>query len=222
MAHVVGLNGFGRIGRAFTRIALERGIKIGLINTRKTPSELMAYLLQHDSVYRRYSKSVTHDNTGLSVNNISIPVSQKATPEEIPWGQYGVDVVVDATGAFVTSEDLSRHVHDNVKHVLLTAPSKDDVTPHVVLGVNDSVVDWSSKILSNASCTTNCAAPMLKILNDAFSVTQAMLTTTHAMTSTQSLLDDANKNEARSRAAGLSIDCRALTAAYRSTTAAGR
>lgn len=201
---IIGLNGFGRIGRAFTRIATERGHTIGLINVRKSTPQLMAYLLQYDSVYRRFSRTVSHEESALIVDKTRIPVHQADAPEEIPWEQHNVDIVVDATGAFLTTEDLKKHIKGSVQKVLLTAPSKDETTPHVVLGVNDAQFDWSSPVVSNASCTTNCAAPLLKALMQ-FGIEQAMLTTTHAMTATQSLLDDANKNEARSRAAGLSI-----------------
>lgn len=204
---IVGLNGFGRIGRAFTRIALERGsFDIAVINTRKTPVAMMAYLLQYDSLYRKYGKEVKVDGNNLIVGDKRIAVTQGGMPSEVPWGSYGVNVVVDATGAFEKKEELEGHLHDGVQKVILTSPSKDEVTPHVVLGVNDETFPFAEEaVISNASCTTNCAAPMLKVLQDAFGIERAMLTTAHAYTSTQELLDDASKNEARSRAASLSI-----------------
>ncbi|NTU73073.1 type I glyceraldehyde-3-phosphate dehydrogenase [Candidatus Roizmanbacteria bacterium] len=203
----VGLNGFGRIGRAFTRIAASRGaFDIVLINTRKTPNDLLAYLLQYDSVYRKFDKKVTALPDGIQVGDIKIATSLSAEPAEIPWNNYGVDVVVDATGAFTKKEDLEKHIKGSVKKVLLTAPSKDDATPHVVLGVNDDKIDWGTEtVISNASCTTNCAAPLFKVLDQEYKVVSGFLTTTHAYTLTQSLLDDANKNPDRSRAAPLNI-----------------
>ncbi|MCR4326424.1 MAG: type I glyceraldehyde-3-phosphate dehydrogenase [Candidatus Roizmanbacteria bacterium] len=203
----VGLNGFGRIGRAFTRIALTRGtFDIALINTRKTPTNIMAYLLQYDSIYRKFEKTVVAREQAIEVDGVSIATSQVASPESIPWAQHNVDIVVDATGAFMTTGDLQKHTSGgSVKAVVLTAPAKDEM-PHCVLGVNDASINFKEvQIISNASCTTNSAAPLIKVLHDTFGVEHAMLTTAHAYTSTQSLLDDANKNETRSRAADLSI-----------------
>ena len=203
----VGLNGFGRIGRAFARIALSRGtFDIALINTRKTPTHIMAYLLQYDSIYRKFEKTVVARDNAIDVDGVSIATSKVASPEQIPWAQHNVDIVVDATGAFMTTGDLQKHtVGGSVKAVVLTAPAKDEM-PHCVLGVNDASINFGQvQIISNASCTTNSAAPLIKILHDTFGVEHAMLTTAHAYTSTQSLLDDANKNETRSRAADLSI-----------------
>ncbi len=202
----VGINGFGRIGRAVTRIALESGaFDIVTINTRKTPNPLMAYLLKHDSVYRAYKKSVVAVEKGIEVDGVLIPTILADKPADIPWGAYGVQVVIDATGAFTKGPDLAMHIKDTVKKVVLTAPAKDD-TPTVVLGVNDVDFDFAgSNVISNGSCTTNCAAPMFKVLHDAFGVEMGYLTTAHAYTLTQSLLDDANKEPDRSRAAALNI-----------------
>lgn len=203
----VGINGFGRIGRAFTRIAFARGsFDVVAVNTRKTPTSLMAYLLQYDSIYRRFQLPVTSDEGNIIVGDKKIAALQSAAPEEIPWSKYGVDVVVDATGAFTKKEDLMRHLSGSVKKAILTAPSKDDVTPHVVLGVNDTSVDLvHEQVLSNASCTTNCSAPMFKILHENLNIITGFLTTTHAYTQSQSLHDDANKEPDRSRAAALNI-----------------
>jgi glyceraldehyde 3-phosphate dehydrogenase len=202
----IGLNGFGRIGRSFIRIALQRDtFDIVAINTRKTPASMMAYLLQYDSVYRKFSKTVTSDETSISIDGKKITTTQFPTPEEIPWETYGVDVVIDATGAFTKKEELQKHIKGTVKKVILTAPAKDEETPHIVLGVNDAIFDWSQPVISNASCTTNCAAPMFKVLNDNFKVASGFLTTAHAITLTQSMLDDANKSPDRSRAAILNI-----------------
>jgi len=199
----VGLNGFGRIGRAFTRIAFERNtFDIVAINTRKTKPDMLAYLLQYDSVYRKFGKRVKAVENGITIEEKLIPTTLIAEPSEIPWETYGVDVVVDASGAFTTKEDLAKHIGGTVKKVLLTAPAKDDLIPHVVLGVNENAIDWKSEsVISNASCTTNCASPLLKVLDDRFNIVSAFLTTTHAVTQTQSMLDDSGKSVERSRAA---------------------
>lgn len=203
----IGLNGFGRIGRAMTRIALKRNsFDIALINTRKTPNNMMAYLLQNDSVYRRFEMDVRPESDGLNVNGIKINTSLAALPEEIAWDKYGVDVVIDATGAFTKKEDLQKHIKGSVKKVLLTAPAKDDTIPTVVLGVNDDKIDWKNEnVISNASCTTNCASPMLKVIDDNFKIVSAFLTTAHAITLTESMLDDTGNKFDRSRSALLNI-----------------
>ncbi|MFA5770263.1 MAG: type I glyceraldehyde-3-phosphate dehydrogenase [Patescibacteria group bacterium] len=203
----VGLNGFGRIGRAFTRIALTRdNFEIVAINTRKTPSSMIAYLLAFDSVYRRFGMEVKEETDGISVNGKKILTLLNDLPENIPWDKYGVDVVVDATGAFTKKVNLEKHLKGSVKKVILTAPAKDEVIPHLVLGVNDSSFDFkNNQIISMCSCTTNCAAPMFKVINDNFKVVSGFLTTTHAMTISQKLLDDAGKNAGGSRAAFMNI-----------------
>lgn len=199
----VGLNGFGRIGRAFTRIALKRNnFDIVAINTRKTPNSMLSYLLQYDSVYRKFDMNVKIEDNGLTINGTKINTTLAATPEEIPWDKYGVDVVIDATGAFTKKEELVKHLKGNAKKVILTSPAKDDIIPHVVLGVNDRDIDWQNEtVISNASCTTNCAAPLFKVLNDNFKIISGFLTTIHAITLTQSMLDDTGKTFDRSRSA---------------------
>ncbi|MGB9707189.1 MAG: type I glyceraldehyde-3-phosphate dehydrogenase [Microgenomates group bacterium] len=202
----IGLNGFGRIGRAFARIALKKDLDIALINTRKTPNSMLKYLLQYDSVYRKFEMEIKEENDGLSVNGKKIFTSQTPEPENIPWEKYEVNVVVDATGAFTKKTDLLKHLKGTVKKVILTAPAKDEETPHVVLGVNDEGFDFKNEpVISMASCTTNCAAPMFKILHENFIIQSGYLTTIHAVTMTQSMLDDAQKTPDRSRAAYLNI-----------------
>lgn len=203
----IGLNGFGRIGRAFTRIALTRNnFDIIAINTRKTSASMMAYLLSFDSVYRRFGMEVKEERSGISVNDKRILTLLNDLPENIPWDKYGVDVVVDATGAFTKKVDLEKHLKGSVKKVILTAPAKDEETPFIVLGVNDDKFDFKKEtVISNASCTTNCSAPMFKVINDNFKVVSGFLTTTHAVTISQKLLDDAGKKEGSSRAAFINI-----------------
>lgn len=203
----VGINGFGRIGRSFARIALARNtFDIVVINTRKTEPRMLAYLLQYDSVYRTFEKKVEAKDDGIVVDGKHIPTTSFSEIQEIPWEKYEVDVVVDATGAFSKKEDLQKHLKGAVKKVILTAPSKDEETPHVVLGVNDSSFDFAGQsIISNCSCTTNCAAPLFKVLDDRFKVLTGFLTTAHAYTQSQSLLDNAGKTFDRSRAAALNL-----------------
>ena len=201
----IGINGFGRIGRAVTRIALDNpDIELVAINTRKGQNELMRYLLQYDTVYGKYHRQVEFDDKGLIVDSQPIATTLADSPENIPWGEYGVQVVIDATGAFTKIKDLSKHITGSVKRVILTAPAKDD-TPTIVLGVNESDELLNSPVLSNASCTTNCAAPLFKVLDDSFGIKVGQMTTIHAYTMTQSMMDDANKEMERSRAAVMNI-----------------
>jgi len=203
----VGLNGFGRIGRAFTRIALERNsFDLVRINTRKNTPELLSYLLKYDSVYRTYSKEISFTDAAVVVEGKAIRASQGSEPSELGWEADQVDIVVDATGAFTTKEELEKHLGETVKKVILTAPSKDEAVPHVVLGVNSQNIDFvANSVISNASCTTNCASPLFKVLQDNLGIVSGMLTTIHAMTMTQSMLDDPLKTKDRSRAAFLNI-----------------
>src|SRR3989344_7443050 len=203
----IGLNGFGRIGRALTRIALMRdSFDIVAINTRKTPTSMMVYLLSFDSVYRKFGMDVKEESDGISVDGKKMLTLLNDKPENIPWDKYGVDVVVDATGAFTKKVDLEKHLKGSVKKVILTSPAKDEETPFIVLGVNDDKFDFKkATVISNASCTTNCSAPMFKVINDNFKVVSGFLTTTHAMTISQKLLDDAGKNPGGSRAAFINI-----------------
>jgi len=203
----VGLNGFGRIGRAFTRIALMRdNFEIIAINTRKTSTSMMAYLLAYDSVYHKYSLDVEEKENTIIAGGKKITTLLNDQPENIPWKDLGVDIVVDATGAFTKKTDLERHLKAGAKKVILTAPAKDEETPFIVLGINDDQFDFkNNNVISMASCTTNCAAPIFKIINDNFKVISGFLTTTHAVTISQKLLDDAGKKKDRSRASFINI-----------------
>ena len=200
----VGINGFGRIGRAFTRISSDNpAFEIVHINTRKTPNETLAYLMKYDSVYRTFGKTVKATKDGIEIDGKFIKTSLSDDPSQIPWCDSKVDIVVDATGAFTKKAQLKNHLRDGVKKVILSAPAKDDETFHIVLGVNE--LDKTQDVISNASCTTNCAAPIFKVLNDNFKIVRGYLTTTHAYTISQSLLDDAAKSPDRGRAAALNI-----------------
>ena len=203
----IGLNGFGRIGRAFTRIALKKNsFDIVAVNTRKTPATMLAYLLQYDSIYRKFDKEVRAEDDGIVVDGKKIFSSQTPEIENIDWSKYQVDVVVDASGAFTKKSDLEKHLKGSVKKVILTAPAKDEETPTVVLGVNDDTFNFGQEaIISMASCTTNCAAPMFKILENNLKIVSGFLTTAHAYTGTQNLVDDSGKKPDRARAAAINI-----------------
>jgi len=204
----VGLNGFGRIGRAFARIVASQTsgqIELVAINTASSKPEMLAHLLKYDSVYRTFPKKVYSQEKAIVVDGQTIACYNERDPALIPWNDHKVDVVIDCTGVFKTTEDLLKHKRGSVKKVILSAPAKDD-TPHIVLGVNDEDFDFAkTDVISNASCTTNCAAPMFKVLQDSFGIESGFLTTTHAYTSSQMILDNASSEYTRSRAAGLSI-----------------
>ncbi|MDA1317000.1 MAG: type I glyceraldehyde-3-phosphate dehydrogenase [bacterium] len=200
----VGLNGFGRIGRTVTRIAEGNDLfEIVHINTRKTPNQTLAYLLKYDSVYRTFEKQVKATEDGIEIDGRTITTSMRADPSEIPWADAEVQVVIDATGSFTKKPDLEKHLRGTVKKVILSAPATDDETFHIVLGVNE--LDKNQTVISNASCTTNCAAPLFSVLHRNFKIIHGYLTTAHAYTATQSLLDDAAKSPDRGRAAALNI-----------------
>lgn len=204
----LGLNGFGRIGRAIARIALEKDfVSIEAINTGKTTPELLSYSLKYDSSYRTYHKNVTHQDSGITIDGHFIRAYNQRDPQLVPWGDHGIDVVIDCTGVFKDRESLSKHIRDSVKKVILTVPAEDnDSIKHVVMGVNDSTFDWQgADIISNASCTTNCAAVMVKVLSDTFGIESGFISTVHSYTSSQPTVDEPNKKFTRGRAAALSI-----------------
>jgi len=204
----IAINGFGRIGRASFKIVLERiasgeNIEVVAINDLGS-KESLAYLLQHDSVYGNYGKSIEVTETGLSVDGVNIPVFSEKDPENLPWGKLGVDVVLECTGFFVTTELSSKHLAAGAKRVVISAPAKDEQTETKVLGGEDP--EFASRIVSNASCTTNCVTPVMRVLGAAFGIEKAMLTTVHAYTSTQSLVDGPNKKSfRRGRAAAVNV-----------------
>ncbi len=198
----VAINGFGRIGRAVFKIAIERKNKIVAINDL-TDVKNLAYLLKYDSVYGVYDKKISTSGKNLVVDGKKIPVFSEKNPEKLPWKNLKVDVVVESTGFFRDRQGASKHLKAGAKRVLISAPSNDaDIT--VVKGVNDSKIK-NQKIISNASCTTNCFAPMVKVLNDSFGIRKGFMTTTHAYTGTQRILDGPHKKWRRGRAAAESI-----------------
>ena len=202
----VGVNGFGRIGRNFLRASLESGANFEIVAINDlTDNATLAHLLKYDSILGRLNKPVTHTDTTITVDGKTITVSAERDPANIPWGKLGVDVVVESTGIFTKAADALKHITAGAKKVIISAPASDeDIT--IVMGVNHEKYDSAKhNIISNASCTTNCLAPMAKVLNDEFGIVRGLMTTIHAYTNDQVILDFPHKDLRRSRAAALSI-----------------
>jgi len=202
----VGVNGFGRIGRNFLRASLESGANFEIVGINDlTDNATLAHLLKYDSILGRLNQPVTHTDTTITVGGKTIAVSAERDPANIPWGKLGVDIVVESTGIFTKAADAQKHITAGAKKVIISAPATDeDIT--IVMGVNHQNYDSSKhNIISNASCTTNCLAPMAKVLNDEFGIVRGLMTTIHAYTNDQVILDFPHKDLRRSRAAALSI-----------------
>ncbi|MBT8295770.1 MAG: type I glyceraldehyde-3-phosphate dehydrogenase [Gramella sp.] len=201
----IAINGFGRIGRNLFRILLDHPvINVVAINDIHD-SKSLAHLLKYDSIHRTLKAEVSSTESGINVNGHIFPLLNFNDPKDIPWNEHGVDYVVESSGKFKTEDVLLGHLKDGVKKVILSVPPQDDHIKMVVLGVNEHILDGSEKIISNASCTTNNAAPMLKVIHDHLKVTQAYITTVHSYTSDQSLHDKPHRDLRRSRAAAQSI-----------------
>ncbi|MGD9276113.1 MAG: type I glyceraldehyde-3-phosphate dehydrogenase [Candidatus Pacearchaeota archaeon] len=199
----VAINGFGRIGRQVFKRALEKGVKIVAINDL-TDTETLAYLLNHDSVYGKSEKKIIAGEGFIKIGFKKIIVFAEKDPANLPWKKLGVDFVVESTGFFTDRENAKKHLDAGAKKVLISAPSPDaDIT--VVLGVNEGELKKEHKIISLASCTTNCAAPIIKILNDEFGIEKGFITTVHAYTGDQRLLDSPHKKLRRGRSAVINL-----------------
>jgi glyceraldehyde 3-phosphate dehydrogenase len=202
----VGVNGFGRIGRNVVRAALEGKDDIQFVAVNDlTDAATLAYLLKYDSVHRTLDKEVTSAEKSITVDGKEIRVFSSPDPAEIPWGDLGVEMVVESSGRFTSKDKASRHLRKGVEHVIISAPSKDaDVT--ICMGVNERDFDASKhKVLSNASCTTNCLAPVAKVLHSKFKIEMGIMTTVHSYTNDQEILDLPHKDLRRGRAAALSM-----------------
>lgn len=198
----VAINGFGRIGRNALKILLDRrDVQVVAINDI-TDAKTLAHLLKHDSSYGTYDKKVSATENSIIVNTREIPVIAEKEPAKLPWKELGVDVVIECTGLFTKPEDARKHINAGAKRVVISAPAKGEGAKTVVLGVNEEVVTDDDEILSNASCTTNCIAPIMKVLEDEFGIEKAMMTTVHSYTGSQRILDAPAKDlrEARSAA----------------------
>ncbi|MFI1411944.1 type I glyceraldehyde-3-phosphate dehydrogenase [Streptomyces sp. NPDC020707] len=207
----VGINGFGRIGRNYLRCVLERAetgsgtaVEVVAVNDITSPAAL-AHLLEFDSTYGRLRRTVVHDDTSITVDGHRVAVTAERDPAALAWGDLGVDVVIEATGRFRTREDAGLHLKGGARKVLLSVPGK-NVDATVVMGVNEATYDPDSDhVVSNASCTTNCVAPMVKVLDDAFGIDKGLMTTIHGYTNDQVVLDGPHKDPRRGRTAAVNI-----------------
>ena len=201
----IAINGFGRIGRTVMRIAkLRKHYDVVAINDLSSPEDL-AYAFKYDSIHGVYPGEVTVQPGGMTIDEDPFEVLSEADPAKLPWAELGVDYVVESTGRFRKLDQLQWHLDAGAKRVLVTVPTRDPLPATLVTGVNDHVVTSESRIISNASCTTNCAAPLAKILHQAFGIERGLLTTIHAYTSDQRLIDAPHKDLRRSRNAATNI-----------------
>jgi glyceraldehyde 3-phosphate dehydrogenase len=202
----VGINGFGRIGRNFWRAVAASGqdIEIVAVNDLTSP-EVLAHLLKYDSILGKLPDDIAADGEGIKISGKTMKVLSERDPAALPWGDLGVDVVIESTGFFTKAADARKHVDaGGAKKVIISAPATDDDIT-IVMGVNDNLYDGSQTIISNASCTTNCLAPLAKVLQDAFGIERGLMTTVHAYTADQNLHDGPHKDLRRARAAALNI-----------------
>jgi glyceraldehyde 3-phosphate dehydrogenase len=205
MSVKIGINGFGRIGRSVFRILSNRDdIEVAGINDL-FENEQLVYLLKYDSVMRVFPKEVTADDDYMYVDGRKIAMTAEKDPEKIPWGDLGVDVVIESTGVFTKREQIQKHLDGGAKKVILTVPAKDEIDATIVVGVNDDTLKPEHRLVSNASCTTNCLAPIAKILHERFGIEEGFITTVHAYTNDQRLADVPHKDFRRSRAATQNI-----------------
>ena len=198
----VAINGFGRIGRnAFKILRGRKDAEVVAINDI-TDAKTLAHLLKHDSSYGTYDEEVTFDEQSITVGGKKVPIYAEKDPHNLPWKDLGVDVVIESTGFFTKPEDARAHIDAGAKRVIISAPAKGEGAKTIVLGVNENVLEPSDEIISNASCTTNCIAPIMKVLEDNFGIEKAMMTTVHSYTGSQRILDAPAKDlrEARSAA----------------------
>ena len=196
MAVKVGINGFGRIGRLVFRAAVNNpNIEIVGINDLITP-DYMAYMLKYDTIHGRFNGTVDYTENSLIVNGKSIRVTAEKDPANLRWSEVGAEYVVESTGLFLTKEKAAGHIAAGAKHVVMSAPSKDD-TPMFVMGVNHETYTSDMQFVSNASCTTNCLAPVAKVLNDNFGITDGLMTTVHSITATQKTVDGVSMKDWR-------------------------
>ncbi|MFC6997963.1 type I glyceraldehyde-3-phosphate dehydrogenase [Rufibacter roseus] len=200
----VAINGFGRIGRLTFKTLIEReNVEVVAINDL-TDNTTLAHLLKYDSVHGRFNGTVTADESSITVNGQRIEIFAEREPKNLPWGKLNVDVVLESTGRFVDEKGAGGHLEAGAKKVVISAPAKGDI-PTVVLGVNEDTLTGEETIVSNASCTTNCLAPMAKVLDEAFGIEKGFITTVHAYTADQNLQDAPHADLRRARAAAVSI-----------------
>jgi glyceraldehyde 3-phosphate dehydrogenase len=202
----VGINGFGRIGRNYFRALLEQGADVQIVGVNDlTDNATLVHLLKYDSILGRLQQEVSHTDDTITVGNQTFRTMAERDPANLPWGELGADIVVESTGIFTKRDDAAKHLAAGAKKVLISAPAKnEDLT--VVMGVNQDAYDPASHhVISNASCTTNCVAPMAKVLDENFGIVKGMMTTVHAYTNDQRILDFPHKDLRRARAAAVNI-----------------
>ncbi|MFF3905439.1 type I glyceraldehyde-3-phosphate dehydrogenase [Streptomyces sp. NPDC001848] len=202
----VGINGFGRIGRNYFRALLEQGADIEIVAVNDLgDTATTAHLLKYDTILGRLKEEVSHTEDTITVGGKTIKVLSERNPADIPWGELGVDIVIESTGIFTKKEDAEKHIAGGAKKVIISAPAKnEDVT--IVMGVNQDTYDAANHhVISNASCTTNCVAPMAKVLDENFGIVKGLMTTVHAYTNDQRILDFPHKDLRRARAAAENI-----------------
>jgi len=207
MAVKIAINGFGRIGRPAFRNIIDNlpGLKVAAVNDL-TDNKILAHLLKYDSIYGRYDKDVSADEEGITVDGGKFKVFAEKNPENLPWKELGVDIVLECTGVFRDKEGAGRHLKAGAKKVIISAPAKSEDIPSFVLGVNESEYDFNKdSIIDMGSCTTNCLAPVVKVLNDNFGIEKGFMTTVHSYTNDQKILDLPHKDLRRARAAALNI-----------------
>src|SRR3954454_19489063 len=206
MAVRVGINGFGRIGRLVFRVLAQHpsDFEVVAINDLADPKHL-AVLLKYDSVHKRFNGTVEAGEKALVVNGKTIPILTERDPANLPWKQLGCQVALESTGFFTSREKLQKHVDAGAERVILSAPAKDKLDATIVLGVNDKLLNSSMRIISNASCTTNCLAPMAKVLHETFGIEKGLMTTCHAYTNDQRVADQIHEDPYRARAAAINI-----------------
>lgn len=199
----VAINGVGRIGRTFLKIAIDKGVNVVAVNDI-IDSKTLAYFMKYDSVYGNYDKKIEEGKDFIKINNKKILVFSEKEPQNLPWKRLGVDIVIESTGLFSDKENASKHLRAGAKKVIITAPAEDpDVT--IVPGVNSDDLKKEHKIISMGSCTTNCLAPVAKILNDHLGIKKAFMTTAHAYTNDQKIIDSPHKKLRRGRAGAVNI-----------------
>jgi len=201
----VAINGFGRIGRPSFRIALgKEDLEIVAINDL-TDTKTLAHLLAYDSLYGRYGRKVEADQNNIIIEGVKFPVYAEKEPDKLPWKDFEVDIVLECTGRFRTRETANLHLIAGAKKVIISAPPKDQNISQYILGVNEDNIDPQEKIISNGSCTTNCLAPVVKVLNDEFKIESGLMTTIHSYTNDQKILDLPHRDLRRARAAAVNM-----------------
>ncbi len=205
MAIKIGINGFGRIGRHVFRAMVQRGGFEVLAINDLADAKMLAHMLKYDSVHGKFDGTVEAKADALVVNGVEVKVLGERDPAQLPWAEMGVEIAVESTGVFTKRADCAKHIEAGAKKVLLSAPPKDPLDATIVMGVNEEMLKPEHQVFSNASCTTNCLAPIAKVLNDKFGIVKGLMTTVHAYTNDQHTSDMMHKDPRRARAAAINI-----------------